>query len=464
MPGVDELWRRGILIESGDDAYEFSHGKLREAAYGAIGPARRRALHEAAAKACIALSTGGDDRTAAGVIAAHFAAAHRIDEAVAWLHRAALEAQGMFAYAEATQLLERALTLVPQLAPDVRHRRELELLSSLPGVLAGVDGYGTSRMSAAHARAVTVSSSLGRELEPAFVRSMVMSALCRDEFARAGAAAEGLRSAAVAAGDAALEVESHYLLGITAFWSADLTEAAQHFTTVVDQFDVDTRRQHQLVYGHDPLVVCQSRLANTLWFLGREADAVAACDVALEMAAEVGHPLSHDTAAIFACVLAIDLGDPDRLERCTALLGSLGMDSLPHTTKREALLGLLDVYDGRWQFGLERISAALERCQGQSFYPGFQQTIRRILLAAHDLIDDPAAGLRAVDDVFAAQGTPLWIPEAHRLRAKFLHAQRASWSAVTAALEQAHEAASRHDATGQLRRIAATRHQLTVSR
>ena len=461
--GVDELWSRGILIESGDDAYEFSHGKLREAAYGAIGPARRRALHEAAAKACIASSAGDDNRTAAGVIAAHFAAAHQVGEAVAWLHRAALEAQAMFAYAEATQLLEHALTLVPQLPADIRHARELELLSSLPGVLAGVDGYGTSRMSAAHERAMTVSSSLGRELEPAFVRSMVMSALCRDEFVQAAASAERLRSAAVAGGDADLEIESHYLLGISAFWSADLVEASRHFTTVIDRFDAATRRQHQLLYGHDPLVVCLSRLANTLWFLGREDEAVASCDAALEMAAEVGHPLSHDTAAIFACVLAIDVGDPGRLQRCTSLLGALGMDSLPHTTKREALLGLLDVHEGRADLGLERIGAALDRCQGRNFYPGFQHTIRRALLAAHELIGDPAAGLRAVDCVLAAGGTPLWAPEAHRLRAEFLHAQGASPGNVAVALDQAHEVASGHGADGQLRRIAATGHRLAVS-
>ncbi len=200
--GVDELWRRGILIESGTDAYEFSHGKLREAAYDAIPPARRRALHDTAARACIASAAADDGRGGTSLVAAHFAAANRIDEAVVWLHRASLEAQAMFAYAEATKLLERALGLVPQLPPGDRHGRELELLSSLPGVLAGVDGYGTSRMSAAHARALTVSSSLGRELEPSFVRSMVMSALCRDEFTQAAATAERLRATAEATGDA----------------------------------------------------------------------------------------------------------------------------------------------------------------------------------------------------------------------------------------------------------------------
>ncbi len=68
--GVDELWRRGILIESGTDAYEFSHGKLREAAYDAIPPARRRALHDTAARACIASAAADDGRGGTSLVAA----------------------------------------------------------------------------------------------------------------------------------------------------------------------------------------------------------------------------------------------------------------------------------------------------------------------------------------------------------------------------------------------------------
>ena len=275
----------------------------------------------------------------------------------------------MFAYAEATRLLERALDLVPQLAPDARHARELELLSSLPGVLAGVDGFGTSRMSAAHSRArdgVVVTRARARtgirpfDGDVGVVPRRVRSSSCDG---RGTPVCGRRRRRRLLGGREPLPPRHHCVL------VGRPGRGSRHFTTVVDHFDPDSRRQHQLVFGHDPLVVCLSRLANTLWFLGRDADAVAACDAALEMAAEVGHPLSHDTAAIFACVLAIDLGDPVRLGRCTALLGSLGMDSLPHTTKREALLGLLDVHDGRWQVGLERISAALERCQGRTSIP-----------------------------------------------------------------------------------------------
>src|SRR5205823_5578949 len=112
--------------------------------------------------------------------------------------------------------------------------------------------------------------------------------------------------------DASLHVESHYLLGISAFWAAKLHEARRHFEIAVAEFDPATRARHLDRYGHDPQVVCQSRLANTLWFLGREDDACRTCEEALASAVEVGHPFSQFTAATFSCLLAIDLGDHDR--------------------------------------------------------------------------------------------------------------------------------------------------------
>ena len=42
---LDELWRRGIVRAHALDAYDFSHGRIRDAAYQALGPAERRRHH-----------------------------------------------------------------------------------------------------------------------------------------------------------------------------------------------------------------------------------------------------------------------------------------------------------------------------------------------------------------------------------------------------------------------------------
>ena len=42
---LDELWRRHIVRVQADERWDFSHDRIREVAYGGIGPARRRLIH-----------------------------------------------------------------------------------------------------------------------------------------------------------------------------------------------------------------------------------------------------------------------------------------------------------------------------------------------------------------------------------------------------------------------------------
>ncbi len=48
---LDECWRRRIIREQGENAYDFSHDKLREVAYAGLSRARRRWLHGQVASA-----------------------------------------------------------------------------------------------------------------------------------------------------------------------------------------------------------------------------------------------------------------------------------------------------------------------------------------------------------------------------------------------------------------------------
>jgi DNA-binding SARP family transcriptional activator len=454
--GLDELWQRGILVETGTDSYAFSHGKLRDVAYENLSPIVRRS-HHAAVAAVLADLAGDDPGVASSEVAAHFEAANRPDEAIVWLRKAALEAQKVAAYVEAVRLIDRALALVSSLPGAIRHMRELELLATMPPALGGAEGYDTARMHEAHRLATDVAARLGVELDPSVLRSMVMAALCRDEFDRAADAARELLSRADATGDASLCMESHYLLGISAFWAAHLEEAREHFEHVVTDFDPASRARHHEVYGHDPQVVCLSRLANTLWFLGREDDARRTCDDALALADEVGHAFSRDTAAIFSCVLAIDMGDHDALRRRVAQLGAFGLDTLPFITKHEAMAGLLDVLDGNQAEGIARTRAALDRCGGRNFYPGFRATIMRALLAAHLVAGDATGGLVTCERMLSLRSTPLWVPEAHRTKAELLHLNGAATHQIGRELAAAEEVARRQGAGGHLRRIENTR-------
>ena len=115
---LDECWRKRIIREQGDDAYDFSHDKLREAAYAGLSRTRRRWLHGRVAQALEWIHTADLER-GAGVIAAHFEAAGQPAPAIAHYGRAAALTRRIYAHDDALTALERAIGLLAALPDEV---------------------------------------------------------------------------------------------------------------------------------------------------------------------------------------------------------------------------------------------------------------------------------------------------------------------------------------------------------
>lgn len=105
---LDECWRRRIIREQGDDAYDFSHDKLREAAYAGLSRTRRRWLHGRVARALEALHAD-DLETVSGQIAAHYEQAGKPQAAIAFYRQAATAAQRIYANDEAIRQYQHLL-------------------------------------------------------------------------------------------------------------------------------------------------------------------------------------------------------------------------------------------------------------------------------------------------------------------------------------------------------------------
>jgi DNA-binding CsgD family transcriptional regulator len=101
-----------VLVQDAD-GYAFRHALLQEAAYADLLPGERTALHLALAEALTADPSlaDGTTGTAAAELAHHWRATHRLPEALAAHVRAGLEAEGIYAFAEAAHQLETALEL-----------------------------------------------------------------------------------------------------------------------------------------------------------------------------------------------------------------------------------------------------------------------------------------------------------------------------------------------------------------
>ena len=105
---LDELWQRRIIREQEIDAYDFSHDKIREVAYGEISRARRQLLHRRVAQALEIVYEQEQD-TVSGHIAAHYERAGLSQPAILHYQRAAKLARHIYANQEAKTLYSRAI-------------------------------------------------------------------------------------------------------------------------------------------------------------------------------------------------------------------------------------------------------------------------------------------------------------------------------------------------------------------
>jgi hypothetical protein len=289
---------------------------------------------------------------------------------------------------------------------------------------------------------------LASEPPPPLLRSLAVASLAQGDFAAARQLGANLRARGERDADDVLLIESAYVLGIAAFWHGDFDAARAHFETAVERYRPEDRDAHLLHYGLDPKVICQSRLGNTLWFLGRPTAAQRARDDALALAAEIGHPHSHATALVFAALLSLEMGDVERMRAYASML--VGKDAeregRPNQTSAEAIAGYVDVVDGRIAEGLSRIAWALDDTREAGHAPGIYAANARLLLAAHTATADAAAGLTAADRLLEAPGVRLWEAEARRLRAEFLAALGAAWHDIETELALARQTARRQAA------------------
>jgi len=322
----------------------------------------------------------------------------------------------MHARREAIRLLDRALELARD--PAVR----CDLLTTVIPLVANDEGFGSPRVAGLQRRALDLAQRLDVEPAAPLLRSLALMALSKSDFGASQRFGDLLRERGARDGDDVLLVESDYVLGISAFWQARLQDARRHFEAAVARYRPEHRATHLFGYGLDPYVVCLSRLANTLGFLGEPDAARRACDEALAVADEIAHPPTSDTAHVFAALLALDLGDDAAVRRHAAALARA--ETKPAAVAGEALAGHLEVLDGRAEAGVARARRTFEDPGDHA--PGHHACIARIVLAACVAAGDARAGIEAADRLLAAgAGAALWAGEARRRRAALLRSRNA---------------------------------------
>lgn len=436
LAALDELWRRRLLRERDHDSYDVSHDRIREVAYEALTPSRRRAQHRRIAEA---LATRPHARAGQGAlpIARHFDLAGA-PEAVDWYVRAAGRAHRLQASDEAVRLHRRALELLAQ-RPDTPERdaAELAVLTSLQSPLHMVEGPSSSWLARSQQRALALAEGLDVRPDAPLLGAVGMVGLAHGDLAAARRAGEALRTGGLAAGDRVRAVEGAYLLGIAAFWSGDFHAARGHFATAVAEHVPGDRSLHLQEYWLEPDLMCQGRLANTLWFLGAADEARRTAAAAVDAAAQTVHRDTVGAVATFAALLADDLRDESGFRHHAAVL-IRQPDPMPaNRAGARHHAAFLAVLDGDVDAGLRALRAGAAEADRSRLAPGLIVLATRYLLRACELAGHAEEGLSAADDRLARDADHLYTAEFRRQRGVFLHRLGGTRAEVDAAFRAA---------------------------
>jgi DNA-binding SARP family transcriptional activator/tetratricopeptide (TPR) repeat protein len=148
VQGLDELWAKRIVRVQGSDDYDFTHDRLRDAAYDALSPARRRSLHAHAAEALLETFAGAELANGMwGQVAVHFEKADLREQAIDYYWRAAEAARHLYSNVEAIDALQRALALsttceMPDDGTAAMHERLGDLLQLVGRPAAAREAFG----------------------------------------------------------------------------------------------------------------------------------------------------------------------------------------------------------------------------------------------------------------------------------------------------------------------------------
>ncbi len=341
----DELWQRHIVRERGA-AYDFSHDRLREVALETISPARRRSLHRRRA-AALEHHHAGDLAPVSARLGFHYESAGLDALAVQAYERAAEHAYRVFALDDGIALVHQALALLDR-SPLGPARDEVELrLRAAQGIpLTARRGYGATAVRYGYERALTLHRRPGRSPSPSVLRGLALYAVGTCDFDRAAEMGHALLAAG--ATDRTALVEGDYVLGVTAFWRGQFSDAEDHLRTAIERYRPEDAPIHVARYVQDPKGVCLARLALTELFRGKRAQAATTMDRARRFAAELDHPMTTGYVCAFDGILAALAPDAHDLRRSVDALEVLA--ATMHMAYFQALARLLegwrDVLDG----------------------------------------------------------------------------------------------------------------------
>jgi DNA-binding SARP family transcriptional activator len=433
---LDELWRRHIIRtapsekDAASDVYDFTHDKIREAAYASASLARRRWLHLQVAQALESAGVGDADSVSAQV-AAQYAQAGMPERAVPHLVRTAEAARRVFANDLALRLCTRALDMLVSMPHTPENARlELDVLLARMGPLIASRGYAADEVGQARRRAWELGQRVARSDELIELTGELWNFHhVKSEWAQARAYGQAFLAQANQSGNQAWILEAHRCVDETALMTGKL--AVMRTYPHWERISYDPYRRSLMLDGaeiaaKDPVAML-AFCARVLWANGDVDRALARAEDMLALAEDLRDPYPIVFALSTATQIKLFVG---RCEDCRAQADRL----IQICTQRGfafMLAGgvffrgwLMTTLDGQTDEGiaLVRDGISLWRNTGAGLWLSYMQGM---LAEAHLRAGQINEGLAVVSEALAivnGTGECFWEPELRRLQGELLRA------------------------------------------
>jgi serine/threonine protein kinase/predicted ATPase len=422
--------------------YRFIHVLYQNALYASLRPTRKASLSASVAHSLEGFH-GSDSTGVANELALLWEAARDYERAADCFLRAARHASKTFAHHEAVKLSRHGLAVLGNLpeGPD-RVRRELDLQLVLGPAVMITKGWAAPEVETIYLRARENCQKLGDNARLFPVMAGLWNYyLVLADYAQARKLGEELLVLAGAAQDPPSLVAAHWALVEASFWTGDFDTTESHCQQLVNLYDDDRDCSLALVYGQDPLVICNAYHATLLLLTGYPEQAFSRLEKSRARAEELGYPFDLGITLFWAAQFYLIGNDPERTQKEAAAATALSQEH-----GFALILSLAEFYRG-WALahrgeleagiaGMTNGKTAL-RATGAKVYGSFAEALLAEALgragrmeAAERLIDEAISLAESKNERF-------FEAEVHRIKGELLRLGGATESEVTACFRHA---------------------------
>ena len=426
--------------------FEFTHALLQDAAYTRLLRRRRRALHGQVAALLTTRFEALAEREPE-IVAHHWRRAGEPGKSVPFWQAAGERAIARAAFVEAADHFRSGLDALEQAGADAGDRSEL-LIHLGASLQAGI-GYAAPGVDEAYAEARRLG--VGHRL--AFVlRGQWAFHLLRAEYGTAEGYANDQLELAERTGDAALLADGHYGRGMVHLYRGEFELARSHLTESYDRYTPRAPTDWLSQAEGDTGVAALAYNSSVLWNLGEAQESLWRSDLSLELAEQVGGPVTRAQAWGMRALLHLARVEPTEFARWTERTRAHSVDhNVGYWRALASLLdGALQARAGKLEAGCALVDGALAAYQRSGSRLGLSRFY--VLQADLRLLSGNHAGafasLEAAEEHTVSTGERYTEAELHRFKGRLLMAQpHPDVEAATAAFEQAVAAAHRQHAT-----------------